>query len=34
MERASLPKLRSIIEKETGLTVESIDGTERESLTI
>ena len=34
MERASLPKLRSIIEKETGLTVELITETERESYTI
>ncbi len=34
MERASLPKLRSIIEKETGLTVELISETERESYTI
>ena len=34
MERASLPKLRSIIQKETGLAVELIPETERKSFII
>ena len=32
MERASLPRLKSIIEKETGLIVELIPETDREKF--